>query len=348
VTVEELKAQLSIPVIAAPMFLVSNPELVLACCASGVVGSFPAHATRTPAVLEEWLRAIAAGLEALRAAHPGRRIAPFAVNIVTHASNPRRDGDLAACLRHRVPIILSSKGPPGAATRAVQEQGGLVFHDIASRRHAAKAAKAGVDGVIVVSQGAGGHTGTVNPFALVNEVKQVWDGPTILAGCISTGRDVLAAEAMGADFAYVGTRLLATREAGAPDAQKAMIVAGSAADIFHSASIDGAPANWLTPSLLNAGIDLDVLRTTLPGAIISAQETHRRWRDIWSAGQGIGSIDAVEPAVVVLRRMADEYKAARAALRARLGDQSAATTASATPRVVPVPPTSGVSARPSA
>ncbi|MDB5696973.1 MAG: Nitronate monooxygenase [Sphingomonas bacterium] len=299
------------------MFLVSGPALVLAACAEGLVGSFPAHATRTRAEFEAWLVEIEEGLAALRAAHPDRVVAPYGVNLVTHATNPRMAGDLELCLRYRVPVVLTSKSAPIDLVPTVQSYGGVVLHDVASRRHAEKAAAAGVDGLIAVATGAGGHTGTINPFALLNEVRSVWDGPLALAGCIGTGADILAAQAMGADLAYVGTRFLATEESLASDGHKAMVAADGASDVFFSAAVDGAPANFLTRSLLAAGIELDALRTTLPGAIVAAG-TAKRWKNLWSAGQGIGAVKAVEPARAVAQQLKREYAAARATLLARL------------------------------
>jgi nitronate monooxygenase len=300
------------------MFLVSSPALVLATCEEGVLGSFPAHSTRTREQFEDWLLEIKNGLESMRAETPGRRIAPFAVNLVTHPSNLRMEGDLTLCIKHRVPIVLTSKGAPTEAVKRIHDYGGIVFHDVASRRHVKKAMEAGVDGIIVVSQGAGGHTGTINPFALMNEVRSIYRGPVALAGCINTGRDILAAQAMGADFAYIGTPFIATTESLAPQGHKDMIVNGESDDVFFTASLDGAPANFLSSSLTAAGIDLDVLRTTLPGQIVSAETTSKRWKDIWSAGQGIGSIHSVVPAAALVRRLKLEYRNAADRFRQQL------------------------------
>lgn len=313
-----LLRQLALPAIVAPMFLVSSPALVLAACAEGIIGSFPAHSTRTRELFRQWLVEIEDGLAGLRVAEPGRRIAPYAVNLVTHASNDRLEGDMALCVEHRVPVVLTSKSAPSGVVQRVQAYGGIVLHDVATRRHAQKALEAGVDGLIVVSQGAGGHTGTINPFALMNELRTFYDGPIALAGCISTGRDVLAAQAMGADFAYIGTRFIATHESLASTGYKQMLVADSAVDVFFTASLDGAPCNFLTRSLLEAGIDLDALRTTLPGTVVSSKETAKKWRDIWSAGQGVGSVGGIVPARVLARQLKTEYAAAVQDFRARL------------------------------
>jgi nitronate monooxygenase len=312
VPLRDILSQLEIPVIAAPMFLVSNPAMTVAACAEGIMGSFPAHGTRSAEIFEHWLLETREGLERLRDA--GVTPAPFAVNLVVHATNPRMAGDLELCIRHRVPVILSSKGAPGEVVKRIHDYGGVVIHDVASRRHAEKALAAGVDGVIAVAGGAGGHTGTINPFALVNEIRQIFDGIVVLAGGMTTGRDVLAAQVMGADLAYLGTRFLATRESAAPEGQKRMILDSVATDVFFSAAIDGAPANWLTKSLLAAGADLDVLRTTLPGKIIATTEAKKRWKDIWTAGHGVGNIRDLPGTAELCRRLKAEYRAAAAAL----------------------------------
>ncbi len=307
--VQRLIDRMAIPVIAAPMFLVSNPALTLACCAEGIMGSFPAHGTRSREEFQGWLDEMQAGIRRLE--DEGRTPAPWAVNLVVHASNPRYQGDLELVEKYKVPVVLTSKGAPGDAIRRIHGWGAVALHDIANRRHAEKALEAGVDGVIAVAGGAGGHTGTLNPFALMNEVRQLGeDFAVVLAGGMSTGRDVLAAQAMGADLAYIGTRFIATREAMATDAHKKMILDTRATDVFLTASIDGAPANWLVPSLLAAGIDLDVLRTTLPGKIVAAQDNKKRWKDIYTAGHGVGNIDDVPSAAELCRRLIGQYKAA--------------------------------------
>jgi nitronate monooxygenase len=308
--VRELIDRMAAPIIAAPMFLVSNPALTLACCAEGVMGSFPAHGTRSREQFQAWLDEMVEGMKRLE--DEGHKPAPWAVNLVVHASNPRYPGDLELVEKYKVPVVLTSKGAPGDAIKRIHGWGAVALHDIANRRHAEKALEAGVDGVIAVAGGAGGHTGTINPFALMNEVRQLGeDFAVVLAGGLTTGRDVLAAETMGADLAYIGTRFIATREAMAADAHKQMILDTRATDVFLSASIDGAPANWLTPSLLAAGIDLDVLRTTLPGKVVSAQENKKRWKDIYTAGHGVGNIDDIPPAADLCRRLIQQYRDAR-------------------------------------
>ena len=244
--VHKLMERMAIPAIAAPMFLVSNPALTLACCGEGIMGSFPAHGTRSREQFQAWLDEMQDGMKRLEDA--GRKPAPWAVNLVVHASNPRYPGDLELVEKYKVPVVLTSKGAPGDAIKRIHGWGAVALHDIANRRHAEKALEAGVDGVIAVAGGAGGHTGTINPFALMNEVRQLGDHfAVVLAGGQTTGRDVLAAEAMGADLAYIGTRFIATQEAMAAAAHKDMILKTRATDVFLTASIDGAPANWLTP-----------------------------------------------------------------------------------------------------
>jgi nitronate monooxygenase len=308
--VHKLMERMAIPAIAAPMFLVSNPALTLACCGEGIMGSFPAHGTRSREEFQAWLDEMQDGMQRLEDA--GKRPAPWAVNLVVHASNPRYPGDLELVEKYKVPVVLTSKGAPGDAIKRIHGWGAVALHDIANRRHAEKALEAGVDGVIAVAGGAGGHTGTINPFALMNEVRQLGDHfAVVLAGGQTTGRDVLAAEAMGADLAYIGTRFIATREAMAAAAHKEMILKTRATDVFLTASIDGAPANWLVPSLLAAGIDLDVLRTTLPGKVVSAQENKKRWKDIYTAGHGVGNIEDIPTAAELCRRLIDQYQAAK-------------------------------------
>jgi len=305
--------RLAMPAIAAPMFLVSNPALTLACCAEGIMGSFPAHGTRSREEFQAWLDEMVDGTRRLE--DQGRTLAPWAVNLVVHASNPRYPGDLELVEKYKVPVVLTSKGAPGEAIKRIHGWGAVALHDIANRRHAEKALEAGVDGVIAVAGGAGGHTGTINPFALMNEVRQLGDHfAVVLAGGLTTGRDVLAAQAMGADLAYIGTRFIATQEAMAAAAHKKMILDTRATDVFLTASIDGAPANWLVPSLLAAGIDLDVLRTTLPSKIVSAQENKKRWKDIYTAGHGVGNIDDIPTAAELCRRLIAQYKEAKQSL----------------------------------
>ena len=306
------QGNLKIPLIAAPMFLVSTPALALAVCSRGVMGSFPAHSTRSHQDFESWMVELKNGLEKLSAP------APWAVNIVVHPTNKRMVGDLELCIKHKPPVILTSKGAPKDVFARVHDYGGLVFHDVASKRHAEIAADAGADALIAVTQGAGGHTGTINPFALLNEIRQVTDKPIILSGSMSTGRDILAAEAMGATFAYMGTRFIATPESGADNPYRQMIVDSDAHDVFYSAELDGAPANWLTPSLIECGVDLDELATTKPGEVMASGTVRERYSKLRSCGQGVGAIGATIPAADLCDRLIKEYDQAKEAMKKRL------------------------------
>ncbi|MCG8442313.1 MAG: nitronate monooxygenase [Caulobacterales bacterium] len=299
--------RLRIPAIAAPMFLVSCPKMALAACACGVMGSFPAHSTRTRDMFAAWIDEMARGIADMD------RPAPWAVNLVVHPTNERAEGDLELCVRHRVPVVLTSKGAPDDVFARIHDYGGVAFHDVASARHAEKAAAAGADALIAVCQGAGGHTGTVNPFALLNEIGEVTDTPIILAGAITTGRDILAAQAMGADLAYVGTRFIAARESLADDRFRQMLIASSAKDITFSAALDGAPANWLTQSLIECGVDLDALAATPPGEVLPTGKVKERYSKVLSAGHGVAGVSRVESAAEICGALIAEYEAAKAA-----------------------------------
>lgn len=301
--------RLRLPLIQAPMFLVSSPRLALSCCRRGVMGSFPAHATRTHDGFASWLGQMEAGLA--QSDHP----APFAVNLVVHPTNTRMSGDLDLCIAHRVPVILTSKGAPTDVFDRIHDYGGLVFHDVASARHAEKAAQAGADALIAVSGGAGGHCGTINPFALLNEIRQVTDRPIILSGALSTGSDILAAQVMGASLAYMGTRFIAALESDADDDYRRLLIESRANDVFFSAALDGAPANWLRQSLLDNGIDLNVLATTIPGAVMESGVVRERYSKVRSCGHGVGTVTRVESAAAICDRLAAEYRAARSSLR---------------------------------
>lgn len=311
---ERLRAQLAVPVIGAPMFIVSGPELVVAQCTSGVVGSFPALNARPKEQLDAWLGRVRGGLDAHRAAHPGDKVAPFAVNQIIHASNDRLEHDLDLCVKHRVPIVITSLRAPAGIVEPIHAYGGLVFHDVVSVRHAEKALEAGVDGLVLVCAGAGGHAGTLSPFALLPEVRRIHRGPIALAGAITSGRAVLAARALGADFAYVGTRFIATAEANAPDRYKQMIVASAAADILYTPTFTGVPGNYLRPSVVAAGLDPDRLPQADKSSMDWGSSQVKAWRDIWGAGQGVGTIDEVLPVRELVARLAREYEEARRAL----------------------------------
>jgi nitronate monooxygenase len=300
VTAASLRDRLALPVIAAPMFIVSGPELVIAQCRGGIVGSFPALNARPQEALDEWLTQIRAAVGD----------APFAVNQIIHQSNVRLEHDLDLCIRHQVPIIITSLRAPGDVVKHVHEYGGLVFHDVINVRHAEKALAEGVDGLILVCAGAGGHAGTLSPFALVTEVRKIFKGPIILAGAISNGRSILAARALGADFAYMGTRFIATREANASQAYKEAIVAGAAADVVYTPYFTGVAGNYLKPSIVAAGLDPDNLPVKDKTAMNFDGGAAKAWRDIWGVGQGIGAIDDIPGAEEHIGRLKQEYAAA--------------------------------------
>ena len=308
-----LHQTMTLPVMAAPMFIVSNPELVIAQCVSGIIGSMPALNARPQATLDAWLTRIEDGLAAARAADPDRPIPPYAINHIIHQSNDRLQADLETCARHRVPLIITSLRAPGQVVDAVHGWGGKVFHDVTTLRHAQKAIDAGVDGLILVCAGAGGHAGTLSPFALLGEVRRIFDGPVCLSGAISRGQDVLAARAMGADFAYVGTRFIASTEANAQAEYKQMIVDTAAADIVYTPYFTGIPGNYLKPCVRNIGLDPD--RLPASQGTDFGSDSKKAWRDIWGAGQGVGNIDAVLPTADIVARLRDEYRQAAQSLR---------------------------------
>ncbi|MDD2860678.1 MAG: nitronate monooxygenase family protein [Acidiphilium sp.] len=310
-----LRNRLAIPVIGSPLFILSNPALVIAQCTAGIVGSFPALNARPEAMLDDWLAEIAEALAAWDKANPDRPAAPFAVNQIVHRSNARLERDLELCVKHRVPLVITSLGARPEVNAAVHSYGGIVLHDIIDNRFAHKAIEKGADGLIAVAAGAGGHAGTISPFALVQEIRAWFDGPLALSGAIATGRSVLAAEAMGADFAYIGSAFIATDEANASTPYKQAIVDGGAGDIVYTNLFTGVHGNYLRPSILAAGLDPDAL----PQSDASAMNFHegakaKAWKDIWGSGQGIGAIDAVVPARIRVERLIAEYRAARQAL----------------------------------
>ncbi len=312
---DNLARSLRIPLIGAPMFIVSVPDLVVAQCTSGIVGAFPALNARPQERLEDWIVDIKRRLAAFAEANPQAAVAPFAVNQIVHASNTRLMADMETCVRHEVPIIITSLRPPGEVVEAVHGYGGLVFHDVISLRHARKAMKQGVDGIIAVCAGAGGHAGPLSPFALVKEIRREFDGVVILSGAMSSGGDVLAAQAMGADLAYIGTRFIATHEANAIDDYKQMIVSSNAADIVYTSLFSGVHGSYLRGSIENAGLDPDNLpdadKSAMDFASASTSDA-KAWRDIWGAGQGVGNIDEILPTRDLVLRIEAEYGAARA------------------------------------
>jgi nitronate monooxygenase len=305
--------RLRLPVIGAPMFIVSTPQLVLAQCRAGIVGSFPALNARPASQLDEWLSEITAELERTRRERPGAPAAPFAVNQIVHASNDRLARDVELCVKYRVPLVITSLRPPAEVVAAVHGYGGLVFHDVINRRHAEKAVEQGVDGIIAVCAGAGGHAGTLSPFALVKEIRAIFAGTIVLSGAMSSGADVLAALALGADLAYLGTRFIATTEANASAEYKQMLIDSRAADIVYTPLFSGVPGNYLRASVAATGLDPD----TLPDAEKSKMNfgsgggsERKAWKDIWSAGQSVSGIHSVDSVEVVVARMAAEYAAA--------------------------------------
>lgn len=300
-----LEQRLRLPVVAAPMFLISNPKLVLACCASGVVGSFPALNQRDSAGLKAWLEEIEAGLALLEAP------APYAVNLIVHPTNPRLQADLALCVEHRVPIVITSLGAVKEVVDAVHGYGGLVFHDVTTRRHAEKAAQAGADGLIAVAAGAGGHAGTWSPFALAAEIRQFFDKTLLLAGCLNHGHEILAAQLLGADLAYMGTRFIATAESQAQDAYKQMLLNAHAADIIHTPAVSGIPASFLRSSLEQAGYDMNALKGGHEqGKLKPIDDEAKAWKTVWSAGQGVGEIHDLPSASALIERLHSEYREA--------------------------------------
>ncbi len=305
------RGNLRVPAIAAPMFLVSGPELVIATCKAGVAGSLPSLNARPARQLDDWLGRIDAALAEHREAHPDAPCAPYGVNLILHPSNARLQEDLALLVKHRVPFVITSLGHPGQVARVVHEYGGLVFSDVIHAHHARKAAEAGVDGVIAVAAGAGGHAGTQSPFSLIREIREFWDGALVLGGAISDGASIRAAELMGADLAYMGTRFIATRESMAQDEYKQMLVDCSAGDIVYTDAISGTNANFMWPSLQQAGFDRAELAAGHgKGKLHGISDEARAWRDVWSAGHGVATIHDVPPVAELVDRLAQEYLAA--------------------------------------
>ena len=312
-TLPAIFSTLRLPVIGAPLFIVSNPDLVIAQCKAGVVGSFPALNARPQSLVDEWLHQITEELAAWDAANPDKPAAPYAVNQIVHRSNDRLEADLATCAKWKVPITITSLGAREDLNTAVHSWGGITLHDIIDDRYARKAIEKGADGLIAVAAGAGGHAGKWSPFALVQEIRRWFDGPLALSGAIATGGAVLAAEAMGADLAYIGTPFIATPEARASAEYKQGIVEGGAGDIVNSNLFTGIHGNYLRGSIVAAGLDPDNLAQPGPEAMnFESASGAKAWRDIWGSGQGIGVIDAVVPTADLVARLAREYAAAKA------------------------------------
>ena len=310
-----LKDNLSLPIVGSPMFIISGPELVISQCKAGVIGSFPALNARPQELLDTWLTQINDELNNYKAKNPDKKIAPYAVNQIIHHSNTRLEADLKTCIKHKVPIIITSLMAPDDIVDPVHSYGGLVFHDVINIRHAKRAVKAGVDGLILVASGAGGHAGALNPFALVNEVRQFFDGTILLAGSISTGSDVLSAQAMGADLAYMGTRFIATQECRAQIEYKKMLVSSAASDIVYSSLFTGVNGNYLKGSIVSAGLDPDNLsegqKTKMDFANIEKDKAAKAWKDIWGAGQGVGSIHEIQTTENLVKSLKNEYQNAK-------------------------------------
>ena len=311
-----LKARLRLPVIGSPLFIVSNPKLVIAQCKAGIVGSFPALNARPAAQLEEWLIEITTELAAYDAAHPEAPSAPFAVNQIVHRSNDRLMHDIEMCVKYKAPIVITSLGAREDVNAAIHSYGGIVLHDIINNKFAKKAIEKGADGIIAVAAGAGGHAGTTSPFALVQEIREWFDGPLALSGSMATGDAVLAAQAMGADVAYIGSAFIATDEANASAAYKQCIVDSAADDIVYSATFTGVHGNYLKPSIVAAGLDPDKVSVADPSKMDfgTTGNAAKAWKDIWGCGQGIGAVHEVLPAAKLVERLGREYQAAKARL----------------------------------
>lgn len=308
---------LALPVISSPMFTVSYPELVLAQCKAGIVGSFPALNARQPELLDAWLMRIKEELDAFRAANPGAIVGPLAVNQIAHTSNVRLEQDVATCVRHRVPIFITSlRAPVQEIVDAVHSYGGIILHDVINLRHAEKALEAGVDGLILVAAGAGGHAGTLSPMALVGEVRRRFQGPIALSGAIATGDAILAAQAMGADFAYIGTRFIASQEANVSTDYKQSLIKAGASDIIYSNLFSGVHGNYVRESIERIGLDPDNLRDGEKSKMSFAEgrSKPKAWKDIWGAGQGVGLMDDVPSVSELVQRLSKEYDDAKARL----------------------------------
>jgi nitronate monooxygenase len=304
--------RLTLPVIGAPMFIVSNPAMVLAQSMAGIIGAFPALNARPQSLLDEWLHEITSELDTYDSTHPERPSAPFAVNQIVHKSNDRLMSDLELCVKYRVPVVITSLGAREDVNAAVHSYGGIVLHDITTLVHAHKALEKGADGLIAVAAGAGGHAGTLSPFALIQEIRAWWDGPLALSGAIATGRSILAAQAMGADFAYIGSAFIATREANAAQGYKESIVASSAKDIVYTNLFTGVHGNYLRASIEAAGLDPANLPQSDPSKMdFGGGTAAKAWKDIWGSGQGIGAVSDIPDVATFIARLTSEYAAAR-------------------------------------
>jgi nitronate monooxygenase len=308
----DLRNKLELPVLCSPMFVVSGPQLVIEQCKAGIIGSFPALNARPQEELDRWLTRIETELAQYQREHPKKKVAPFAVNLIMNKANQRLEQDLEVVLAHKVPIVITSLSAPAALVPRVHAYGGLVFHDVVKVRHAEKALEAGVDGLIAVCAGAGGHAGTLNPFALVNELRRIHSGPLILSGAITNGSAVLAAEAMGCDLAYIGTRFIATRESDAVEGYKQMIVESNSSDVVFTPLFSGVHGSYLAGSIRRAGLDPDHLPAQdAPGEYRNRDQRPKTWKEIWGAGQGVGNIDDIPSVADLVARLKTEYALAR-------------------------------------
>lgn len=306
----EFIKDLSLPAVAAPMFLISGPKLVIECCKNGIVGTFPALNQRTSEGFEEWLIQIKSELKQFEE-ETGKKPAPFGVNLIVHPTNPRLQADVMLCVKHKVPLVITSLGAVSQVVDAIHSYGGLVFHDIIKKRHAEKASEAGVDGLILVAAGAGGHAGNINPMSLIAEVKKIFNKTILLSGCISTGRDIASAMQMGADLAYMGTRFINSEESKAPEEYRKMIIDAGASDVIYTAAISGVHANFLAPSLQAAGITQEDLKKDRKIDFGKELDTEAKaWKTIWSAGQGVTTIENVMPVSELVETLKSEFKEA--------------------------------------
>ena len=315
--VSELFQNTRLPVLAAPLFIISYPELVIAQCKTAVIGSFPALNPRPAEELEKWIVQISSELDKYKQENPDEIVSPFAVNQICHSSNDRLEHDVEICVKHKVPMVITSLRAPKFVVDAIHSYGGVVMHDVINVRHAKKAVEEGADGLILVCAGAGGHAGTLSPFALVNEVREFFDGPIALSGSISEGSSVLSAQALGADYAYIGTRFIATKEANASPGYKQMLVDSEAKDIMYSSTFTGVNGNYLTPSVENAGLDpknlphADKNDMNFGSSGLSGDNSKKAWKDIWGSGQGIGSIKEISSVKETVDKLYSEYKSSK-------------------------------------
>ncbi len=302
---DTLDKNLALPVICAPMFLVSSPQLVISTCLNGVVGSFPAFNTRSQSTLDEWLHEIEHALATARETNPSKPIAPYAVNMVVHPSNQRLQADFDVISKHKVPFVITSQGDPTSITQAVHRWGGIVFHDVTNLAHAKKALAAGVDGLILVAAGAGGHAGTINPFALVRDIREIWAGPIALAGAINDGFGVRATEVLGANYSYMGTRFIATQEAQVPSDYKSMLIDADIDDLVFTDTFTGVKCHFLKPSITRAGLDLEQINSKT--AVDLDLGGSNAWKDMWSAGHGVSGIHQVLSVDELVTQLKSEY-----------------------------------------